>query len=274
MTTQAATMRVRAGRAHGDPAHWFHDVLSRDQERDLLERIQGGDRAARDELILKNQRLVIHIAKRSLGGLLDLDDLVSAGNRGLIRAVERFDPARQVRFSTYAVRWIQATILCEVRDTGHPIRVSSWVLSLSGAFRKVEERLHDLEGAPPGFARVCQAMRLSEGQCRCLSDALGVTGAEFVSCETEPLPLDREASPDRVAEEEDLRSYAERLVGRLPLRQAQVLRLHFGLGGEPQLSLVEIGRREGWTWQAVQNTRNQALERLRRMVAAESVLDS
>ena len=72
-------MKLRAGRRRGDPAHWFHDLLTSDEERALVARARSGDRAARDELILKNQRLVIHVARRSLGGFHDMDDLVSAG---------------------------------------------------------------------------------------------------------------------------------------------------------------------------------------------------
>lgn len=269
MTTESATtlMNVRAERADGGGAHWFHDLLSFDQERALIERVRGGDRCARDELILKNQRLVVSIARRHARRVHELDDLVSVGNRGLIRAVEKFDPARGVRFATYAVRWIRSMIAREICAMRRPIRIARWVAELAGAYRRVERRLRYDEGEPPGFDRVCALMKLSAGQSRCLADALAVERAEF-RCGGGNLVDRRQAPPDRTAEQSELPAALDSIIDRLPPRQAQAVRLHYGLGGEPALSLGEIGRGQRCSWQSVQNARNEGLARLRTMPGA------
>lgn len=264
--------RTRPHPRAGDPAkpaHWCHEILTAEQERALVERASAGDRAARDELILKNQRLVLTLARRKVqhGGIHDLDDLMSAGNRGLMRAVDKFDPALGLRFTTYAARWVRSVIQREIEETGRAIRMHHAAVAKVARYWKTEARLRKANGDQPPFDRVCDAMGLTQKRRQSLMDALTVAGAEFVACEGEHVPLSFDDPPPEDCD--DVRRL-EAAIGRLTRRRQRVIRLHYGLepGTGPGLPLAEIARREGGKWQAVQSARNKALDRLRRLLAS------
>jgi RNA polymerase primary sigma factor len=131
-----ALERPRPRRRQPNPPHWSHPILPKTEERRLLALAKTGDREARDQLILGNQQLVVRIARRYAHGFLDLDDLVSAGNRGLIHAIETFDPRRAGALSTHAAQWIRAKIVGELEAASYTVRTPRWILTVASKYRK------------------------------------------------------------------------------------------------------------------------------------------
>lgn len=199
-------------------------LLSREEEVELARRARAGDEVARRRLVSANLRFVVSVAKRYRGRGLSLADLVNEGNLGLLRAAERFDETRGVRFVSYAVWWVRQSILQAIaRDAG-----------------------------PSDEAGPLERLSLDEP----LDPEAGATLEEVV-------PDERAVSPDARAHEEALRHAVDASLMALPEREQLVLRLYFGLDGEPPLALAEIGRRLGVSRERARQIKDRALVLLR-----------
>lgn len=202
-----------------------HPLLDADEERRLARRARAGDKAALDRLVHSNLRFVVAVAKRYRRFGVPLQDLVTEGNIGLIRAAERFDDRRGVRFTTYAIWWVKQSIIAALREeTGMDPRGSSGVHHLS-------------LDAPTGYE---QHTRLGELVTR------------------EPV-----GDPSRLMEREALRDLLEASLTLLDEREATVLRLSYGLDGGEPLRPAEIGSRLDVSRERVRQIRERALARLR-----------
>jgi RNA polymerase primary sigma factor len=143
-------------------------LLSADEEQALARKMRdwtAPDAAeARDLMIRANLRLVVSIARRYTGKGFDLQDLIGEGNLGLLRAVEMFDPAQQVRFSTYATYWIKEAITEAIKDRSNTIRIPGYMTTLLGKWRRAEEELHQSLGRLPTRREVAAALQLADEQ--------------------------------------------------------------------------------------------------------------
>ncbi len=243
------------------------DGLSRDEESALAARIAAGDRGARNRLVQANIGLVVTIARRYLGGGLDLDDLVGEGNLGLIRAAEEFDPRFGARFSTYAVCWIRQAIGHALMHTASTIRLPERMVGLLMKWRRADWTLRRELGRAPSFDEIASHLGLSEAKRPLVARALQAgrlrpgsfqdDGAGGLSARI----ADGHGPAEEGIEAEEDRAATRRLMGRLTDREQDILTLHFGLGGE-SLTLEEIGRRLGITRERVRQIEGQALRKL------------
>lgn len=206
-------------------------LLTRQREGELARRIREGDQQALDELVTRNLRFVVAVARRYRGGRLGLPDLVNAGNLGLIEAARRFDGDRGVRFVTYASWWIRQAILraLDAEARGRPPD------SGSGA------------GGRPG-----EAVSL---------DAPGPSGTGSL---LERLADSAVEPPDQRVLRGALRDAVRRSLAGLPAREADALRMCFGLDGRGRRSLAEVAEGLGVSRSRVRQLRDRGLERLRR----------
>lgn len=250
-------------------------LLSAAEEHELACAVAEGDAEARDHMVRANLRLVVKVARGFQGQGVALDDLIAEGNLGLMRAVEAFDPALGIRFSTYASYWIKQSVQRAVINTGKAVRLPNYTVQLLRQWRRAAGRLREELGRAPAPEEVAGRLKLSPKKLQVIRDALRVSEAGLHTDGDEQgqslaalLGDDGTPGPDaRLAEADDLRQVLG-LLHRLDERQATVLRLRFGLGGEEPMPLQQIGDRLGTTRERVRQIERDALNHLRECLRA------
>ena len=246
-----------------------YPLLTADQEVDLAQRIERGDRAAKDRMINSNLRLVVSIAKRYQGHGLSLLDLIQEGIIGLIRATEKFDWRRGYKFSTYATWWIRQAVQRGVANKAREIRIPVHIVEREQKMARAERELITTLGRPPTEEEIAKAAKLPFKQVREVRQA-----ARAVTSLDKPLGDENGGSLGEVMagespgpEEEVSVSLGldtlRRAVAELPERERDVVKMRYGLNGDIEpASLEEIGRRLGLTRERVRQIESNALERL------------
>ncbi len=246
------------------------ELLVPQEEIELARRIKKGDQKALEKLTKANLRFVVSVAKQYQNQGLSLGDLINEGNLGLIKAAKRFDETRGFKFISYAVWWIRQSILQALAEQSRIVRLP---LNRVGALNKIGKAFSTLEQE---FEREPSASELAEELDMSLfevSDTLKISGrhlsmdAPFAQGEDNRL-LDviqdsRQPSPDSGLMEESLREEVRRALSTLSEREAQVIRLYFGLDQEHSLTLEEIGEKFNLTRERVRQIKEKAIRRLR-----------
>lgn len=258
-------------RACGEDLQDIHRIplLSREEELAVAQRAHAGDPLARDRLILSNWRYVASVARQYSGRGLLLADLINEGNVGLLEAARRFDPARGVRFITYADWWIRNAIAHALAQqagaTGLPVKQLGTLLKLAEAYRRYVQTT----GAPPSDEELAEELGLEPEE---VARLLGVR-RRHLSLDA-PLGEDGDASfldlmrsatlpsTEKTALKAALAAEMEELLGQLPPREPQGQRLRFGFDEWP-LTLQEVGRRLGLSRERVRQLEERAKARLR-----------
>ncbi len=246
------------------------ELLDPEDEIDLARRIKKGDQKALEKLTKANLRFVVSVAKQYQNQGLSLGDLINEGNLGLIKAAKRFDETRGFKFISYAVWWIRQSILQALAEQSRIVRLP---LNRVGALNKIGKAFSTLEQE---FEREPSASELAEELDMSLfevADTLKISGrhlsmdAPFAQGEDNRL-LDviqdeRTPLPDHSLIKESLSKEVERALGTLTEREAEVIRLYFGLGREHSLTLEEIGEKFQLTRERVRQIKEKAIRRLR-----------
>src|SRR3989338_5464102 len=245
-------------------------LIMREEESELARKKRGGDQDSLDKLVKSNLKFVVYIAKNYQNYGLPLDDLINEGNLRLIKAAKRFDETRGFKFISYAVWWIRQGILQALAEQSRIVRLP---LNRVGALNKIGKAFSPLEQE---FERKPSASELAEELDMSLfevADTLKISGrhlsmdAPFAQGEDNRL-LDviqdeRQPAPDSILIKESLSKEVERALGTLTEREAEVIRLYFGLGREHSLTLEEIGEKFQLTRERVRQIKEKAIRRLR-----------
>ena len=243
-----------------------HD--EREQAR-LRHEIEAGY-IARDHLIMANTRLVISVAKRYRGQGVPFHDLIQEGNLGLMRAVDKFDPSRGYKFSTYATWWIRQAVTRALADQGRtirlPVHMGEWIRKLSRTAYQMEQD----RGQPPSPEDIADEMGLKPRRVRWMMKvarrplSLQKPVGEEKDSELGSFIEDEETPPPpEVAEQTILRTTLEELLTTLRPREERVLRLRFGFQDGHRYTLEEVGQKFGLTRERIRQIEKEALRRLR-----------
>jgi RNA polymerase primary sigma factor len=253
-------------------------LLIPEEEIKLARRIRRGDQTALEQLTKANLRFVVSVAKQYQNQGLSLGDLINEGNLGLIKAAKRFDETRGYKFISYAVWWIRQSILQALAEQSRVVRLP---LNRVGALNKIGKMYSNLEQEyerEPTPDEIADMLEISAAE---VTDTLRMSGrhlsidAPFAQGEDNRL-LDivhneNQPPPDSRLMQESLRQEIDRALATLSSREAEVVRLYFGLGREHPLTLEEIGELFKLTRERVRQIKEKALRRLRHTSRSKSL---
>ncbi len=247
------------------------DLLTPEEEVDLAKRIKQGDQIALEKLTKANLRFVVSVAKQYQNQGLSLSDLINEGNLGLIKAAQRFDETRGFKFISYAVWWIRQSILQALAEQSRIVRLP---LNKVGSLNKINKAFSQLEQAyerEPSADELAEQLEIATEE---VETTLGVAArhvsmdAPFVEGEDNSLldVLENSNSPgtdEGLEYHESLRREIERSLSTLTERQADVIKLYFGIGVQHPMSLEDIGEKFGLTRERVRQIKDKAINKLR-----------
>ena len=248
--------------------------LSREAFNTLWRRANKGDKAAKKELVERNLRLVIPIAKKYYRPGLDFLDIIEEGNLGLMHAIDKFDPTKGFRFSTYGAYWIEQSIRRAIDEQSKTIRIPPHAWEALRRWLREWDRLHGQFGRDPTLQEMAQKLHLSARQVKGILDAAeaarGIGSLEAPLDDDENLtvkdviPDNAQHAPDRLISVFKLHDELDVAMSQLPLRERQILELRFGLNGENQ-TLEEVGKKLKVSRERIRQLEKRGLERLRRL---------
>jgi len=246
------------------------ELITAEEEVELARRIKLNDDSALARLIKSNLRFVVSVSKQYQNQGLSLPDLINEGNLGLIKAAQRFDETRGFKFISYAVWWIRQSILQALAEQARIVRLP---LNKIGSINKINKTFSELEQKferEPSIQELSEAMEIAPDD---IKESLKSAG-RHVSMDA-PLQQDEEGtlydvllsnqspSPDKGLLTESLRKEIERALSTLTYREANIIRLYFGLNGKHQHTLEEIGEEFNLTRERVRQIKEKAIKRLK-----------
>ena len=253
-----------------------HPLLTREEEQRYARAARAGDEEAKEKLVNSNLRFVVNISRQYQNRGIPLSDLISEGNIGLLKAVEKFDPDRGFHFTTYAVWWIRQSIMKALEAQSRPIRLPAHAASVVERIGWSRSELRQRTRREPTTGEIALFLDMPEKRV-----------AELLSVSRDPLSLESPAFDDDVPAElgdsvcdktgrspEDealanvLKADINDVLGSLSRRESDIVQSRFGLNGRQRLTLNELGRRYRLTKERVRQIEKRALERLQMSLQA------
>jgi len=246
------------------------DLITAEEEVELAQRIREGDQIALEKLTKANLRFVVSVAKQYQNQGLSLPDLINEGNLGLIKAAQRFDETRGFKFISYAVWWIRQSILQALAEQSRIVRLPLNKIGSINKINKAYAALEQEEQREPSPSEIANMLDMTEADVKesqrnsgrhVSMDAPLVEGED--SNLYDVLRSGESPNPDRDLLDDSLRIEIERALATLTPREADVVRLYFGLGGKQSLTLEEIGECFDLTRERVRQIKEKAIRRLK-----------
>ena len=260
------------------------EPLTAETEIALAHRIRKGDQRARDKLVASNLRFVVSVAREYQNHGVPLADLISAGNMGLMTAAERFDGTRGFKFISYAVWWIRQAIHQSLAQDTRVVRLPINRIDLLHNIAKVSREIRQSEEADPDPETIAEKLGVSVDMVQdTLLRARDVWSLDASFKDDDDHSLlhiladSSQKAPDLDVVDESVKDQVRMVLDTLDAREAEVLRLYFGLGDEEAMTLEEIGTRFSLTRERVRQIKEKALRRLRhprRRLQLEPLLES
>lgn len=264
-----------------DPTRLYLDeigvspLLTAEEEKDLARRALRGEAPARQRMIESNLRLVVKIARRYINRGLPLLDLIEEGNLGLIRAVEKFDPERGFRFSTYATWWIRQTIERGIMNQSRTVRLPIHIIKDINACLRAARLIRQREGRTPTMAELAAYLERDAAEVRRLMllherVTLTSTGRDEEG-PVDWLRAERAAEPPRRAQQNNVNAIVDFWLCELSAKQRAVVERRFGLHGYRRATLEQIGDEIGVTRERVRQIQLDALKKMREMMESHGL---
>jgi RNA polymerase primary sigma factor len=275
-----AFIRRESSRYDGDTAIRLYlreigqvKLLTPEEEIQLAARIKKGDKKAREHMIKANLRLVVKIARDYEGIGLPLLDLISEGNIGLMKAVERFDPAKGGKLSTYGSWWIKQSIKRALANQSKTIRLPVHLVDKISKMRRTAMKLQEMLGHEPTDEELADEMGLTASRVRLMRQASirpasldAPIGDDDSNNFSDVVQDENATSPYDNLEDKTVTGMLQEMVKHLDDREATILRFRFGLDGGSEKTLEEVGEKFGVTRERVRQIQNLALKKLRKMI--------
>lgn len=247
------------------------DLLTIEEELELAERIKHGDAEARDHMIRANLRLVVKIAKDYSNYGLPLADLISEGNIGLMKAVEKYDPEKGGKLSTYAAWWIKQSIKRALSNQSKTVRLPVHMVDKIARLRKISMALTEELGREPNDEELTEILGIPRKKLALLKQAAqrptsleAPMGEDGSSTYAETLGDANAVDPSEALTAKEMHAELGPLLKLLDKRETKIIGARFGLNGKKPLTLEEISRDFGVTRERIRQLQNIALEKMRR----------
>jgi RNA polymerase primary sigma factor len=248
-------------------------LLTPREEVELAARIKKGDKKAREQMIKANLRLVVKIAHDYEGLGLPLLDLINEGNIGLMKAVERFDPAKGGKLSTYGAWWIKQSIKRALANQSKTIRLPVHLVDKISKMRRTAMKLQEVFGREPTDEELGEELGISASRVAQLRTAAirpasldAPIGDDDSNNFSEVVQDENAETPYEQLEDKTVTAMLQEMVRTLDAREATILRFRFGLDGGNEKTLEEVGQKFGVTRERVRQIQNIALAKLRKMI--------
>ncbi len=248
-------------------------LLNPQEELELATRVKKGDKEAREKMIRSNLRLVISIAKRYQELGTPLSDLIEEGNIGLMRAVDKFEPSKGFRFSTYAAWWIKQSISRSIIDQGKMIRIPVYMNEEISKCRKATEKLTHKLKRKPSAGEVAKSLKVSVDKVRDINKVLtkvssldAPIGEEGEGQVKDIIEDESMISPDQELENFFNKERADDLLAMMSERERKILDLRFGISDGNEHTLAEIAKEMGVSRERIRQIEAQTLRKLRKLI--------